>query len=281
MNSIATYTAKTLEVPGASLYYEVRGSGPVLVLMPGGPADATTFRKIEDRLAREYTVVTYDPRDLSRSQVHEPTDNDRMVEIYADDVHRLLNEVSPSRKALVFASSGGAAIVMDLIAKHPQQLEMVIAHECPSPDCQPDPEPVREAMADVCATCASEGLFPAMQKFMQLIGIQGGPPPASAGEPTPEELEQQALMQKNFAYFFGEYIRNVARYRPDFAAVKASGVRVVPAVGAESAGQLAHNGGLGMARILGTEAVVFPGDHGGFDGAAPEFGEKLLEALKS
>jgi hypothetical protein len=26
----------TLQVPGASLYYEVRGSGPVLLMIPGG-----------------------------------------------------------------------------------------------------------------------------------------------------------------------------------------------------------------------------------------------------
>ncbi len=34
----------TLKVPGADLYYEVRGAGPVLVMMPGGPADAWVVR---------------------------------------------------------------------------------------------------------------------------------------------------------------------------------------------------------------------------------------------
>lgn len=37
---------ETLKVPGASLYYEVRGSGPVLLMMPGGPADAGAFREV-------------------------------------------------------------------------------------------------------------------------------------------------------------------------------------------------------------------------------------------
>ncbi len=31
-----SYRKETLDVPGATLYYEVRGSGPVLLLMPGG-----------------------------------------------------------------------------------------------------------------------------------------------------------------------------------------------------------------------------------------------------
>jgi hypothetical protein len=54
----------------------------------------------------------------------------------------------------------------------------------------------------------------------------------------------------------------------------------VPAVGADSRGQLAHEGGLGLARKLGTEAIVFPGDHGGFDGRPEEFAAKLCEVLE-
>jgi pimeloyl-ACP methyl ester carboxylesterase len=35
--------------------------------MPGGPADAATFRRVEQPLAEHYAVVTYDPRGLSHS----------------------------------------------------------------------------------------------------------------------------------------------------------------------------------------------------------------------
>jgi pimeloyl-ACP methyl ester carboxylesterase len=42
------HETKTLNVPGASLYYEVRGSGPVLLMMPGGPADAASFHPSPD-----------------------------------------------------------------------------------------------------------------------------------------------------------------------------------------------------------------------------------------
>ena len=58
---------ETLQVPGASLYYEVRGSGPVLLMIPGGPMDADGFTEIAERLADSYTVVTYDCRGNSRS----------------------------------------------------------------------------------------------------------------------------------------------------------------------------------------------------------------------
>src|SRR5947209_9055552 len=68
MATVSTIKSETLQVPGGSLYFEVRGSGPVLLMMPGGPADATTFRRMEERLAADYTVITYDPRGLSQDR---------------------------------------------------------------------------------------------------------------------------------------------------------------------------------------------------------------------
>jgi pimeloyl-ACP methyl ester carboxylesterase len=282
VKNVATTTifkTATLDVPGARLYYEVRGSGPVLLMMPGGPADATTFRRIENDLASRYTVVTYDPRGLSHSKLTGPLDDSRMVQIFADDVHRLLAKLTDG-KACVFGSSGGGTIALELAVRHPEQLDTVIVHEPPTPDLVPNSAEVLAAMEDVCDTCAAEGLWPAMSKFMTLVGIHSGPPPAPEGEPTPELLEAMALMQRNMEFFLGRYIGNIARYHPDFPALKSSPCRIVAAVGEESTGQLAHNGGLGLAKVLGTDAVGFPGDHGGFDGRPAEFAAKLREVLE-
>jgi pimeloyl-ACP methyl ester carboxylesterase len=279
MAATETFKKETLDVPGASLYYEVRGSGPVLLMMPGGPADATTFRAIENALAQRYTVVTYDPRGLSHSKLTGPIDDSRIVEIFADDVHRLLARLT-DKKADVFASSGGATISLELAARHPEQLATVVVHEPPTPAFLPNSAEVRARMEDVSDTYSREGLGPAGQKFMNLVG-GGPPPPAPEGQPTPEMLEAQALMQRNVEFFFGRYVRAIARYEPDIAALKACSCRIVPAVGSESVGQLAHNGGLGLAQRLGTEAVVFPGDHGGFSGRPREFAFKLREVLTS
>jgi pimeloyl-ACP methyl ester carboxylesterase len=273
----STMKTATLDVPGASLYYEVRGSGPVLLFMPGGPADATTFRAIEGALAQRYTVVTYDPRGLSHSKLTEPLDDSRMVEVFADDVHRLLTKLT-DKKADVFASSGGATISLELAARHPEQLRTLIVHEPPSPSLLADSSGVEAAMEDISDTCARDGVWAAAAKFMALARIEGGPPPPE-GEPTAEQLEGMAMMQKNMEFFFGRYVRNIARYEPDFAALKASSVHIVPAVGEESRGQLAHEGGLGLAKRLGLEATVFPGDHGGFAGHPEEFAVKLRQVL--
>ena len=60
MQTTVPMKTATLNVPGASIYYEVRGAGPALLMMPGGPADAGAFRNIAGPLAAHYTVVTYD-----------------------------------------------------------------------------------------------------------------------------------------------------------------------------------------------------------------------------
>ena len=51
-----------LEVPGAHLYYETHGSGPIMIMVPGAAGVADGFRKVTEHLAAHYTVVLYDRR---------------------------------------------------------------------------------------------------------------------------------------------------------------------------------------------------------------------------
>src|SRR5438270_13092410 len=50
-----------------SLYSEVHGSGPVLLLIPGGNGDAGGYQPLTQALAGRYTVVSYDRRGFGRS----------------------------------------------------------------------------------------------------------------------------------------------------------------------------------------------------------------------
>ena len=280
MNMTVTAKTEILKVPGASIYYEVRGSGPGLLMMPGGPADAGAFRRIAGYLESDYTVVTYDPRGLSHSPLDTPVEDDRIVQIFADDAHRLL-AATGDKPAFVFASSGGATIALELAARHPEEVRILVAHEPPSPVLLPDPARARSDMEEIVQTYRSAGIGPAMQKFMIQTRIRGGPPPPPPGEPTAEMREAMAQMTRNMDFWLGHYLRAIGEYEPDFDALKSGSTRVVPGVGDESRGELAHEGGLGLAKRLGTEAVVFPGAHGGFETHAPEFATKLREVLAS
>src|SRR5712691_3231413 len=116
----ADVEVKTLTVPGANIHYEVRGAGPVVLCIPGGPADARAFERLAKELAPDYVVVTYDPRGLSRSPLTGPFDDARAMQINADDASRLILAVTDG-KANVLASSGGAVIALDLATRHPEQ----------------------------------------------------------------------------------------------------------------------------------------------------------------
>jgi clorobiocin/coumermycin A biosynthesis protein CloN7/CouN7 len=62
---------QTLDVPGARLYYDRRGTGPLL-LMIGSPMDSTGFAGLASALAGTYTVVTHDPRGIANSSRQDP-----------------------------------------------------------------------------------------------------------------------------------------------------------------------------------------------------------------
>jgi hypothetical protein len=82
-------------------------------------------------------------------------------------------------------------------------------------------------------------------------------------------------------------VRYLTSYEPDFAAIKRAPTRIVVAVGEDSNGNLAQRGGEAAAERLGSVAVKFPGDHGGFmggeygqpPGKPAEFAGKLREVL--
>jgi pimeloyl-ACP methyl ester carboxylesterase len=267
----------TLQVPGASLYYEVRGSGPVLLMIPGGPMDAAGFTGIAERLADSYTVVTYDCRGNSRSPVQGSWD-ELTVERAADDAHRLLDAVGPDQ-AYVLGSSGGATYGLDLVARYPGRVRTLVAHEPPVSELLPDAARYHALNEQVGETYRSEGTFAALQMFTTGVGFgNGGPPPV--GEQTPEAAAAAARMGANLELFAGRLIPLIGNYQPDLAALQGSSTRIVVGVGDESTPeQMVYQTAHALARRLGTQPVQFPGDHGGFGSHPDEFAVRLREVL--
>jgi clorobiocin biosynthesis protein CloN7 len=259
----------TLDVPGARLYYEQRGTGPLLLLI-GSPMDSTGFTGLARALAGEYTVVTYDPRGIGNSS-REDASQDVTPEQQADDVHRLLSALGGG-PADVFGSSGGAVVGLALVTAHPGQVRMVVAHEPPVIELLPDSAQVRADIQDVYDTFRGGGADKAMVKFMAHAGLADGPgaigreaPGAEADmprwEPSPEQL---VAMRAANELFLAHLIRPTTSYRPDIEALRAAPGRIVVAVGATSKGQLAHRSAVALAERLGTAVVEFPGSHAGF-----------------
>jgi len=268
---------ETLPVPGASLYYEVRGSGPVLLMIPGGPMDAGGFKEIAERLADSFTVVTYDCRGNSRSPMQGSWD-ELTVGLGADDAHRLL-DVFGSDQACVLGSSGGATYGLDLVARYPGRVRTLVAHEPPVSELLPDGARYHALNEQVGETYRSEGTFAALQMFVKGIGFDDGEPPP-AGDQTPEAAAAEARVGGNLALFAGRLIPIIGNYQPDLAALQRSSTRIVVGVGDESTPeQMVYQTAHALAERLGGQPVQFPGGHGGFGSHPDGFAARLREVL--
>jgi pimeloyl-ACP methyl ester carboxylesterase len=270
-------TTHTVDAPGARLYYEQRGTGPLLLLI-GSPMDSTGFTALAVALAGRYTVVTYDPRGIGNSSTEDP-DQDVTPELQADDVHRLVAALGGG-PVDIFGSSGGAVVGLALVTAHPDQVRTLVAHEPPVIELLPDRAERRAEIQDIYATYRTDGPGEAMQKFMAHTGLGNGPagPPAGGPQwqPSPEQI---ARMRATTGHFLAHLLRPTTDYQPDIAALRAARGRIVVGVGTTSADQLANRTGLALAAELGLPPVEFPGDHGGFAALPQPFSDLLDQVL--
>jgi clorobiocin biosynthesis protein CloN7 len=268
--------AHTVDVPGARLYYERQGTGPLLALI-GSPMDSTGFSGLAGALAGRYTVVTYDPRGIGNSSRQDATE-DITPEQQADDVHRLLSGLG-GEPAHVFGSSGGAVVGLALVTAHPDQVRTLVAHEPPVVELLPDAAHLRAQIQDIYDTYRADGADKAMGKFMAHAGLgeePGQQADAPRWEPSPEQM---ARMRAATDVFLAHLIRPTTRYRPDIDALQAAATRIVVAAGATSKGQLANRSAMALADRLGTPLIEFPGDHGGFMALPEQCGRVLDQVL--
>jgi pimeloyl-ACP methyl ester carboxylesterase len=259
----------TLDAPGAVLHYDVRSNDastqPALLLI-GSPMGATGFGTLAGHFP-DRTVVTYDPRGAERSRRTDGALRSTTDE-HADDLHRLISALDAG-PVDIFASSGGAVNALALVAKHPEQVRTLVAHEPPTAQVLPDREPVLAACEGIHETYQREGFGPAMAKFIALVSYQGpipagfadqpGPNPADFGLPTEDDGSRDHPL-------VGLNMPSTPGYQHDFDALRAAPTRVAVAVGAESGQMMAGRAAVAMAERLGTPPVTFPGGHDGFVG---------------
>ena len=287
-----------LDVPGARLYYEVRGYGPLLLVI-GQPMTSAPFGPVADLLAEDHTVVTYDPHGLGASTIEDPS-RDVTPQIEADDLAYLVDAVGGER-ADVFGSSGGAIAALAFAARHPEKASTVIAHEPPVTELLPDAPHVRAAVDDIDDAYRTYGSGAAWGKFVSLVmhdgpvteaGVQPAAwPPAgsdreegqaqggddSDGVATPPVASEK--QQADDELFFLRMLKPFTRYQPPVEVLRWGGPRVIVAVGATSGDEIARRSAEALADQLGTPPVVFPGDHGGFMANPAAFAGTIREVL--
>lgn len=282
-----TIVTSSLEAPGATITYDVRGdlrSGVPLLLI-GSPMDAAGFATLAGYFV-DRPVVTYDPRGTGRSPRSdghgEITPND-----HAGDLARVVDAIGGG-PVDVLASSGGAVNALAWVAARSNQVRTLVAHEPPLVTVLPDRKAVTAAIEEMYQTYQCDGLGPAMAKFITLVHHDGELPegyrfppvdPAQFGLPTEDDGRRDDPL-------LGQNLRGCTQYRPDVAALRVARTRIVAARGEDSRQTLPARGAEALAELIGAELVAFPGDHAGFlggeygmHGKPDAFAARLREVL--
>ena len=265
-------TTGTFDVPGARLHHEVRGDGPLVVLV-GAPMGAEAFAPLADALAGRRTVLTCDPRGIGRSRV-EDREADSLPELRAGDLAALVDHLDAG-PATVVGSSGGAVTALALAQVRPDLVRHLVAHEPPLTELLPDREALRSATEEYCTAYLAGDVVGAWTAFFDQADIDV--PPSAVQEMFGGQRDAQQVADERF--WFAHELRPTTRWRPDVTTLRASPARIVVGIGAESTGQVCDRTSRALAEALGVEPTIFPGDHVGFVDAPDAFADALLEVL--
>jgi pimeloyl-ACP methyl ester carboxylesterase len=288
---MVSMTTHKLDTTGADIVYDVHGPLPAAdgrppLFMIGQPMDASGFTTLASHFP-DRTVITYDPRGLGRS-IRKDGRVDNVPSIQADDVHAVIGALGVGPVEM-FASSGGAVTALVLVAKYPNDVSTLVAHEPPLIPVLPDAQAAERALAGVRDAYEAKGWGAGMAAFIAMTSWRGefnddyfarpAPDPAQFGMTAEDDGSRQdpLLSDRSSA---------ITSYSPDFGALAASPTRIVVAVGEESTGIFTGRTSAATAELLGQQATVFPSHHGGFLGGEsgypgqPEaFARKLREVL--
>jgi len=232
------------------LYFEVRGTGDSVLLVPGTPGDAGQFDGLADVLAESYQVITYDRAGASRSAATSTTG----VDHHADDAAGLLRDLA-SGPAVVYGTSNGALVALELALRHPSLVSRVVLHEPPLLSVLADPAPVGAMLGEVIGTAMERGGPPAaLEAFLRFAYGD------AVVDAWPEPF--RARMFANADAVFATELPAFQSYRPDDASLRTLDVPVVVAVGEDQDAPFFHEAADWIADRVDVTVTSTPGAHG-------------------
>ena len=106
------------DINGTNLYYEDYGSGPTVILTPGGRVDTNGLRPIAALISGQCRVIIHDRRNCGRSDINISGELSEQ-HIWAEEMSGLLKHLDTGP---VFAAGGsaGSRTSMTLAVRHPE-----------------------------------------------------------------------------------------------------------------------------------------------------------------
>jgi pimeloyl-ACP methyl ester carboxylesterase len=281
-------TSGTIDAPGSKVAYDVSVSPSAAkrpLMLIGQPMGASGFVTLREHFL-DRTLITYDPRGAERSQKEDPTIATGPDE-HADDLHKVI-QAAGSGPVDMFASSGGAINALALVAKYPNDVHTLVAHEPPLASALPDAEYASAAIQAIHDTYEQRGFGAGMAHFILITGHKGlmtadtvaqpAPDPQMFGMPTADDGNRTDPL-------LGPSMVAITTYQPNWEALRAAPTHIVLGAGEASTDQMASRAAHAVAEKLGAQIVTFPGGHGGFNKSEWEpsdpdaFASQLREVL--
>ena len=284
----------TLTLDGATIDYDQRGSdGPPLLLLPGGSGHAGVVDRLTAHLAGHYRVVAMSSRVASAARA-DTIDEQQHPKAHAEDTRALIEKLF-DEPPTVFAFSAGAITALELLARHPEHVRLVVVHEPPVTALLPDAARHRSALEAVRAAARTEGPAAAAQLMTAAMTAPGADAtPATLRHPgdwldgyadthpeppTPELLELFTRLADLQPLFLEHILVPFATSELDLPALEAASVRLIPVAGIDSRGQLPYRAAAALATRLGLPLTELPGGHLGPVDRPTQFARALSALL--
>lgn len=255
---------------GDELYFEVRGQGQPLLMIPPAGGDGAYYSAVADILSDEYKVITYDRRANARSTMNEPQNFE--ISQQSRDAVAVLHAANET-SAYIFGNSSGAVIALDMAKTQAQAVRAIVAHEAPVPRILPQARKWQRFFANVYATAFRFGSTLAGIQFIlgievPVLKLANAQNKANRYVKSHRNRIKEHSISSKFAVdvLVRHELLPVTNYLPDVEKIKQNGVIVFIAVGAwalQKKTWYAQAASM-VAEKLGCELVMFPGHHGSY-----------------
>jgi pimeloyl-ACP methyl ester carboxylesterase len=255
-------------MPTSDLHHDVRGSGPPVLFISGASGDAGHFARTAARLADEFTTVAYDRRGCARSAPL-PSGEVMSIETQADEAAQLIEQLGIA-PAVVFGSSGGGEIALELVARRPELVRGAVVHE-PALIALAGEAEAGDVDLQPIVELAAVDPRGAMEAFIRI----------STSDATFEALEPRLRerMLGNGSHFFSQELMAFGTYVPDAGRTRAGQVPIRLLVGQDGAPELIRATAR-LAEQLGLTVEQISGHHAPYLQQPEAFAEELRPILK-
>jgi pimeloyl-ACP methyl ester carboxylesterase len=241
-----------IDAGGVDIHVTLRGNGPLVLLLPGAAGLQTGYAALIKLLSADHTVAVYDRRGHGRGKEKEPSIAPLSIEQHAIDAAALVDALDEG-PAHVVGSSAGAVIGVELLARHPDRLRSLVAHEPSLLPLIEDGPRWRTWYEDLVAIDRQVGTRAAFDYFFAHLASNG------RGEQAQVTIPDSQLTE--WSVYFQRELIEIVSYEPDLKQLAQRGDVLVPPLGADSRERWHGRVVLELAARVGVPAVEVAGGH--------------------